>query len=509
MRRLYELTLALADGRLDLVGEAELARLLESDPLARQRHVELLALEAALRGDGEGGASEAVAAERSVRTIVQKIEGSGRRRSAWLSARTTPLLIGLGACVALVGWWWLGSGPSAGRHAGGAHLFASRRTGAAPHARVTSGAPHLPAALGPAAPLRLRLDGPPARLALGGGLALEVRSRELEGALASADGPGPRLFVADGVVAIVRDGAESGAGEAAEITVLTPHAEVTARSAHAVVAVTGEGTEIDVHEGRAVVSRPGGRRFELGPREGATIAAAGAPVVHTLPVVLFVGGSHFGRFPTDLLEEAVIRRFEQDGFAVEVVDESQLAAPALDGKALLFVSPSTSGVVGARFRELRLDQAPLPILCSRPSAYADLGMTGPGPELASFSSGPTRLEILEPGHPLASGLAGPQQVTRAPGSLGWGVPGGEALTVAVFPDRRKSARSTIFAYERGAELATPGTHSPARRVGFFLHPDLAPYLTDRGWALFDAAVKWAVAAPEQGPSRRNPAQLDR
>jgi hypothetical protein len=34
--------------------------------------------------------------------------------------------------------------------------------------------------------------------------------------------------------------------------------------------------------------------------------------------------------------------------------------------------------------------------------------------------------------------------------------------------------------------------APARRVGFFVHPDLAPYLTEPGWALLDAAVRWAA-----------------
>ena len=95
---------------------------------------------------------------------------------------------------------------------------------------------------------------------------------------------------------------------------------------------------------------------------------------------------------------------------------------ALAGKALVFVSPSTSGLVAARIREVGLDHRPVPVICSRPSAFADLGLTGSGRGSASFSTGPTRLEILDPGHPLAAGLDGPQQVTRAPGTLGWGSP---------------------------------------------------------------------------------------
>jgi hypothetical protein len=149
----------------------------------------------------------------------------------------------------------------------------------------------------------------------------------------------------------------------------------------------------------------------------------------------------------------------------------------IEDKALVFISSSASDLLGARIHEIGLAEAAVPIVCARPSVYADLGMTGPGHQ-GSFTPGATRVEIIEPNHPLAAGLAGPQQVTRAPGTLGWGYPGSEA---------------SIFAYERGAELASGAARSPARRVGFFLHPDLGPYVTDAGWSLFDAAVKWATA----------------
>jgi hypothetical protein len=118
-------------------------------------------------------------------------------------------------------------------------------------------------------------------------------------------------------------------------------------------------------------------------------------------------------------------------------------------------------------------------------------MTPPGQE-GHFTSNATRLEVVAPRHPIAAGLTGPLQVTRAPGTLGWGQPGPGAVRVATFPDKNKRDLAVIFAYERGAPMAGSVTRAPARRVGFFMHPDLAPYLTDSGWALLDAAVRWAA-----------------
>ncbi|HEY0081575.1 MAG TPA: hypothetical protein VGB61_02200, partial [Pyrinomonadaceae bacterium] len=53
-------------------------------------------------------------------------------------------------------------------------------------------------------------------------------------------------------------------------------------------------------------------------------------------------------------------------------------------------------------------------------------------------------------------------------------------------------RVTIYGYERGAQMVSAS--APARRVGFFLTRDTANSLTTDGWALFDAAVDWAIQA---------------
>jgi hypothetical protein len=268
---------------------------------------------------------------------------------------------------------------------------------------------------------------------------------------------------------------------------------VRARARKALLTVSAETTAVDLHEGSAEVKRShDGNRVELASRQRAVVHADEALTAQPLPVILFVVGQQLGRHPTDLLDSLLVRHLEDLGFAVEMVDETVLRPEHLEGKNLLMISPSTSTVLATRIEELSLAAAGLPIICSRPTLYPELSMTPPG-QAGHFTANATRLRILEPSHPLAGGLSGPMQVTRAPGSLGWGQPGPGAVWIATFPDDHKKDRAVIFAYERGAPMAGAVTRAPARRVGFFVHPDLAPYLTDSGWTLLDAAVRWASA----------------
>ena len=56
----------------------------------------------------------------------------------------------------------------------------------------------------------------------------------------------------------------------------------------------------------------------------------------------------------------------------------------------------------------------------------------------------------------------------------------------------------IFAIEQGAELAKGAGPAPARIVGFSLPGNQDPDLSDDGWALFDAAIRWLDPAPQAG-----------
>jgi hypothetical protein len=300
----------------------------------------------------------------------------------------------------------------------------------------------------------------------------------------AADGT-RRVLVDEGTVSIE---ATSERGPA-PLLLITPHAQVLARVKKAVLSVAPEATRIDVHEGTAVLTQPDGRSVDLSSRQSA-LAGAGDVAAVPLPSLLFVRGHSVGRHPTDLMDTALVRHLEGLGFAVATVDETELAAGHLEGRALIMISPSTSGDMRGRIEELSLDRLEVPIICSRPHLYPDLSMASA--QSGHFTGNATRLSVIEPSHPLSGGFAGPLQVTRAPGSLGWGQPGPGAVRVATFPDSGKNDRAVIFGYERGAPMTGPLTRAPARRVGFFMHPDLAPYLTDAGWALLDAAVRWAT-----------------
>lgn len=94
---------------------------------------------------------------------------------------------------------------------------------------------------------------------------------------------------------------------------------------------------------------------------------------------------------------------------------------------------------------------------------------------------------MDPAHPLAAGRSGLVTVTTARTTLAWGKPAAGAAIVARLP--ANPGRAAIFAYEKGMGMV--GLAAPARRVGLFLGDTAAASLTADGWALFDAAVRWA------------------
>jgi hypothetical protein len=485
MKRVIDLTLRLADGTASDAEVRELERLCESDRRARRLHLELMEVEASLKASRADlpMADRSLEEERTVNAVLAGVRLMPPLRPETPRFAARPLW----AVVAL-----------AGVAASAALLMVPRATGKrrvspAPLAFGRSRTPREAGSLVPAprpagwssAPMRISPSDAlgVSRLELDDGLALEIRGHAVVRALEVGGDGTRRVLVDEGLVALE-------GGPEHPISVVTPHAEVAVRARRALLAVDSTGTRVDVHEGSASVRRDG-RRVELGSRQSTLVTTDEALTVSTLPTLLFLKGASTGRHPADLMDGALVRHLEGLGFAVEVVDEGELEAHHLEGKALLLISPSTSEVLAARIEQLSLASAEVPVICSRPQLYDELSMIPSGQD-GHFTSNATRLEIIDPRHPIAAGLSGPLQVTRAPGSLGWGQPGPGAIRVATFPDANKRDKAVIFAYERGAPMAGPVPRAPARRVGFFMHPDLAPYLTESGWALLDAAVRWAA-----------------
>lgn len=496
-KRVLELTLRMADGTATEAEVRELERLIEGDRQARRLHLEMMEIEAALRtAQLEQDDRPSLTGERTVQAVMENVRLASLprpRRARQMGSRPIWIAAGVVAAAAAVALFLMPSGAQKRRAAPGAvgagapGTFArSRPQRADPHAVAAAGA-----AGWAAAPMRVRSMGPAdvSRLELEGGVSLEVRGPGLVRALERpASGAGvSRLVVGDGTFSI-----EGTRAVLPQVQVVSPHAEVVVRARKALIAVAGDTTRIDMHDGTAVVRRlRDGASLDLGARQSVAVAADEPLVASRLRGLLYVQGRSLRRYPTDFLDGALVRHLEGLGFAVEVADEAELEVTQLVSKALVMISPSTSSTLADRLEELGLGSAGVPVVCSQPALFADLDLTDPMDGGGSFAGNATRLEIVTPAHPLSAGLTGPVQVTRAPGNIGWGRPGPDAVRVASFPDLRKSTQATIFAYERGAPMIGPA-HAPARRVGFFIHPDIGPYITEAGWALLDAAVRWAA-----------------
>jgi hypothetical protein len=196
--------------------------------------------------------------------------------------------------------------------------------------------------------------------------------------------------------------------------------------------------------------------------------------------VYFVVGS----VPLTSGDSGVQQRLAARHLEVVLVLDRELAAVDTGPAALIVVSQSArAAMVGARFRDVAT-----PVLTSEPGLYDNMGMVSVGkPEDHGFTADVTSVRIDDAASPLAAGLTGTVGVLATPGKIAWGVPGAAAARVASLPGAPTLA--TLFAYDKGA--AMPALVAPARRLAFF---QLGGVLTDGGWALFDAAVTWALAS---------------
>jgi glucose/arabinose dehydrogenase len=199
------------------------------------------------------------------------------------------------------------------------------------------------------------------------------------------------------------------------------------------------------------------------------------------PYALLIAGSAT-LSPAD---EAVRIHLEEKGFAPLWQAASASSAASAEGKAVLLISSTIRDVaLGTRFRNVIT-----PIVTWETHQFDDLGMTRATAGSFGVKANQRRLNIVRPGHPLAAGFNGALTVTFTPTPFAWGKPASTAIVAARLtgdPDR-----AAIFGYERGVAMIG-GLTAPGRRVGLFLGDTTANSLTPRGWALFDAAIRWAT-----------------
>ena len=495
MERVLDLTLKLADEGLSSDEQGELELLIEAEPLARRRHLQMLEVEAALRSARHARTSErlltapssSLIEERRVASVLQAI-----RRPAGLFAwrrgarlRTTALVTALAAAAALLVIW------RPLRHRPTGHAGVMARTAVRPAAsRHEQPAPSGRRGWSVAVlPVRSVAPADHVDLDLGDSAHLEVRGRAVLGieraALPDDDGIASRVTLEEGTVAFHRP-----AGPAAQIAISTPHADVLVRTGRLLVVVTAEDTRVNVIEGHATLNlHPEGGSTPLGARHAAVVSDGRATVM-PLPSALLIVGNQEARVPAQFLDQMLLRRLETLGFAAEVVGEREVRAEHLHHHGLLLISPTVTGRMHDRAVELSLFAAPIPILCSRPTLYQDLGMAAPGRANGEFSKQKRMVTIKDRTHPMAAGLRGEVEVLDATLTIGWGVPAASATRVALMRDNPDHA--AIFAFERDAPLLAPASRAAARRTGFFLHPTAARFMNQDAWQLFDAAVKWTA-----------------
>jgi len=195
--------------------------------------------------------------------------------------------------------------------------------------------------------------------------------------------------------------------------------------------------------------------------------------------ILFITGTRV--YDSDI---AIQNNLKSHGSVTVIQDRAAQYTDALE-KDLVVISESVySRKVTSAFRNL-----PVPVIVSEPWLFNDMGMTG---STYSIDFGRAKKQssmiINESKHDLTAGLSREVSINHRKSAIGWGVPGQAALKIATL--KSDPAKCTVFAYDKGAQM--PGLAAPAKRLGFFLYRRTASFLTSEGWALFNAAVKWAL-----------------
>ncbi len=190
-------------------------------------------------------------------------------------------------------------------------------------------------------------------------------------------------------------------------------------------------------------------------------------------------------------EQAIKARLAAEhGAAVTTVAARKAKAADAQGKQLVIISPSApQSAVTTKFRRVAVG-----VLCLNAQLFNDHGLTGRAwGTQAGTKAKQSKLTIVSPDHPLAGGLRGRSvRVTRKAADFGWGgLPSANAVVAATIVGEPDHAAS--FGYESGTAMVG-GFIAPARRTGLFTTESAINGMQagSKGWALWDAAVKWTA-----------------
>ncbi|MBM7846489.1 polymorphic toxin-type HINT domain-containing protein [Herpetosiphon giganteus] len=204
---------------------------------------------------------------------------------------------------------------------------------------------------------------------------------------------------------------------------------------------------------------------------------------HGGPVVLIVGSTP----ATGSADARIVQQLTSLGYDVTTVVQSAASSSSANGKRLVLISATVnSSTIGSTFRDVAV-----PVMLWENGLYdVEMGMTSTtlGTDYGTTAS-QTTLTIQNPSHPMAAGLSGSVSVMSAGRAMPYGSPNSNAVRIA--GTSSTTPKAVIFGYDQGSVMVS--ATAPARRVGFFFNDDTPLVATAEGWALFDAAVLWAVS----------------
>ena len=186
----------------------------------------------------------------------------------------------------------------------------------------------------------------------------------------------------------------------------------------------------------------------------------------------------------------VVARLETEfDCGVRTVADSEATIGDAAGSDLIIISSTTrSSIIGGLYRSV-----PQPVINWEPYVYPDMGMsdTSPGNDFGTVS-GATQIIIVDDTHPLAAGQTGTVDWLDTPGSMAYAQPEGEGTLVAEVIDPADGGvpMPGIIAYRAGDD--TIAERAAGCRIGLPLGNVSPSRLSDVGWAMFDAAVQWAL-----------------
>lgn len=208
-------------------------------------------------------------------------------------------------------------------------------------------------------------------------------------------------------------------------------------------------------------------------------------------------------------DQEVRDRLVGQGHVVTLTDDTTVAPSETTGMDLVLISSSCgSGEPGVNpLCKNTLRAGRIPVICYEPALADELGLQTD--TTYGNANGHTSLGIVgaNKSHPLAAGKSGIVDIVALGDSAvvsSSAFPltiGKEALLIATNATVGvDEGRVAIWAYDTGSHLVDNTTVVPSRRVEMFFNASTAPgSYNDVAYALFDAAIKWALESAPKAP----------